>query len=355
MISKLLLQGPSGSGKTSLILQTLQQAKLSAGGFVVQRLLLPTGVRAYCLTPAAEAYSPCLPYEPEQTGIFLDITADGAQFSADGFLRQFTVLTENQPFLVLDEIGGVELELPPVRQRLRELFRSDSVILGVWKSRANLERMIVRGNLTTDLLDYHDELETLFSSTHGALLVDHLPSTEDLHDFLGQNGLLSYLPGRRVCLQLLSNCSEAVRAHCLQTARLAAAIACSIATLDTELVLQAALLHDILRTEKDHAARGAELLHGMGYPALAAIIAEHMQLQPPYHWNETAVVWLADKCCQEAAIVSPQQRLTTTLHRYGPNETLNANSAALSALLAGKAFDPQQILIQYGGPYATII
>ena len=74
MISKLLLQGPSGSGKTSLILQTLQQAKLSAGGFVVQRLLLPTGVRAYCLTPAAEARSPCLPYEPEQAGIFLNLS-----------------------------------------------------------------------------------------------------------------------------------------------------------------------------------------------------------------------------------------------------------------------------------------
>ena len=194
MISKLLLQGPSDSGKTSLILHTLQQAKLAAGGFVVQRLLLPTGIRAYCLTPVAEANSPCLPYDPEQAGIFLNITADGAQFSADTFLRQFIALTENQPFLVLDEIGGAELQLSPIRQRLSELFRSDSVILGVWKSQENLEHLIDRGNLTPDLLNYHDELETLFSSTHGALLVNHLPSAEDMRGFLGQNGLLTYPP-----------------------------------------------------------------------------------------------------------------------------------------------------------------
>ena len=192
MISKLFLQGPSGCGKTSLILQTLQQAKLAAGGFIVQRLLLPTGVRAYCLTPTAEVSSPCLPYNPEQAGIFLNITADGAQFSADNFLQQFTVLTQNQPFLILDEIGGIELQLPQVRQRLHELLCSDSVILGVWKSRTNLEQMIQRGGLMSDLLDYHDELETLLTATQDVQLIDHLPSIEELQGFLAQNSLLPY-------------------------------------------------------------------------------------------------------------------------------------------------------------------
>ncbi len=194
MISKLLLQGPSGSGKTSLLLQTLRQAKRPAGGFIVQRLLLPSGIRAYCLTPAAEAQTACLPYDPKQAGIFLNLTADGAQFAADAFLRQFITLTECQPFLVLDEIGGAELQLPPVRQRLRELFCSDRVILGVWKSRANLAQMIEQARLSPDLLLYHDELEALFCAMPGTQLVDYLPGAQEMHDFLARNGKLAVPP-----------------------------------------------------------------------------------------------------------------------------------------------------------------
>ena len=194
MISKLLLQGPSGSGKTSLLLQTLRQAKMPAGGFIVQRLQLPNGFLAYCLTPAAEAHSPVRSDAVEQANIFLRITPDGAQFSSEDFLHYFTALTENLPFLILDEIGGVELQLPFVRQRLRELFCSDRVILGVWKSRENLQQLIDRGNLTPELLDYHDELEALFCAMPGTQLVDYLPGAQEMHDFLARNGKLAVPP-----------------------------------------------------------------------------------------------------------------------------------------------------------------
>ncbi|MCE5196178.1 MAG: ATP-binding protein [Negativicutes bacterium] len=197
MISKLLLQGPSGSGKTSLLLQTLQQAKRPAGGFIVQRMRLPNGLLAYCLTPAAAALSPDWSEAAEQANIFLQITPNGAQFSAEDFLRSFTALTENQPFLILDEIGGIELQLPFVRQRLAEFFRSERILLGVWKSRANLARMIERTRLNPDLLLYHDELEALFCATQGARLLDHLPCAPAMHDFLAQNGLLLCPPSCR--------------------------------------------------------------------------------------------------------------------------------------------------------------
>ena len=49
--------------------------------------------------------------------------------------------------------------------------------------------------------------------------------------------------------------------------------------LDDDLVVSAALLHDVARCRPDHAREGAALLAGIGYPRVSEIVAVHMDLE----------------------------------------------------------------------------
>jgi hypothetical protein len=80
--------------------------------------------------------------------------------------------------------------------------------------------------------------------------------------------------------------------------------------LNIQLIQSAALLHDIARDKANHARAGAEFLLGMGYPEIAGIVENHMDLPAPVPDNvtEAAVVYLADKLVQEDLPVSLEQR-----------------------------------------------
>jgi CTP:molybdopterin cytidylyltransferase MocA/HD superfamily phosphohydrolase YqeK len=77
--------------------------------------------------------------------------------------------------------------------------------------------------------------------------------------------------------------------------------------LDPDLILAAALLHDIKRREKDHARAGSDLLTDLGFPGVAKIVAQHMTLTPET-WptssqlTETHIVYLADKLCTSTRV-----------------------------------------------------
>jgi hypothetical protein len=85
--------------------------------------------------------------------------------------------------------------------------------------------------------------------------------------------------------------------------------------LDLTLVEAGALLHDIARLEKKHAAAGARLLAELGYPALAPIVAAHMDLSgvDPNEISEALVVYLADKQVWEDEPVTVEERFARRL------------------------------------------
>ncbi|WDP91719.1 MAG: NTP transferase domain-containing protein [Desulfobacter sp.] len=75
------------------------------------------------------------------------------------------------------------------------------------------------------------------------------------------------------------------------------AIAPNALTLNPALIRAGALLHDIKRKEKDHARAGERLLLDLGFPGVARIVADHMDLVPGPELDEAQIVYLADKLC----------------------------------------------------------
>jgi len=111
--------------------------------------------------------------------------------------------------------------------------------------------------------------------------------------------------------------------HCRRVARVAAALARAVndsgGALDVRLVQSAARVHDVARVEKNHAAAGARLLHAMGFPAMAALVASHMEmrLSQDSPLDEAQIVYLADKLVAGTTLVSLKQRFDAKLKKYG--------------------------------------
>lgn len=100
-----------------------------------------------------------------------------------------------------------------------------------------------------------------------------------------------------------------------------------VVELDEDLILAGALLHDISRSELDHAQVGAKLLEAWGYPLVAAVVNVHMDIEvlEDQPLTEAEVVYLADKMVRGSTIVSIQERFSKVLERYkGDPQTRNS-------------------------------
>ena len=111
--------------------------------------------------------------------------------------------------------------------------------------------------------------------------------------------------------------------HCQRVAYVAAALARAVnesgGALDVHLVQSAASVHDVARIGKDHSAAGARLLHAMGFPAMAALVASHMDICLSHEspLDEAQIVYLADKLVTGTTLVSLKNRFDAKLKKYG--------------------------------------
>ncbi|MBO5555780.1 MAG: HD domain-containing protein, partial [Oscillospiraceae bacterium] len=124
-------------------------------------------------------------------------------------------------------------------------------------------------------------------------------------------------------------------------------------SLDEQAIHQAALLHDLARGEKDHAALGALWLEELGYPALAPLVRSH------HDWeggapDETAVVFLADKAVQRDRRVSLEERFAASQTKCRTAEALAAHQrrreAAVSLYQEMNRLCKSDILMQEDAP-----
>lgn len=135
---------------------------------------------------------------------------------------------------------------------------------------------------------------------------------------------LERLPDDHECelLQDRFGVPAAVREHCAAVAELARALGEALnhrgGCLNQRLLRSAALLHDVARTERDHAAAGARRLVEAGYPRLAGVVATHMDLPEPVLTipGETEVLYLADKLVLGNRVVSLERRRAQMLRRF---------------------------------------
>lgn len=143
-MTHLLLEGPSGIGKTTLILNKLGPLRQKAGGFVTRRMVDDTGAsRGFCLTRANSAAGAFIPFNKNHPGIFIDHTS--GTHSEAIFLEKGIGLLQNiegYPYLITDEIGGVELLEPDFFLLLTELFSKNIPCIGVLKSRENSRHLV---------------------------------------------------------------------------------------------------------------------------------------------------------------------------------------------------------------------
>ena len=133
-----------------------------------------------------------------------------------------------------------------------------------------------------------------------------------------------------VCLALLkaAGADAALMAHCEAVAALADELCAALRekgiTLDAAHIHHAALLHDLARTEKDHAALGAVWLKELGYPEIAEIVRQHHD-PDNMELNEAAVVYIADKAVRGSERVPIAERFEQSLSKCQTPEALAAH------------------------------
>jgi len=139
------------------------------------------------------------------------------------------------------------------------------------------------------------------------------------------------IPTVAECFRLMDEYGmyDNIRAHSVLVARVAERLACDLAesgaAIVVELVVAAALLHDIAKTPcivngGDHAAEGAAICRKHGLGELVDIVGEHVVLADGvcrHHCREKEVVYYADKRVKHDVVVSLDERLRYILKHYG--------------------------------------
>ena len=101
-------------------------------------------------------------------------------------------------------------------------------------------------------------------------------------------------------------------------------------SVNRDLVIAAALLHDItktrsLATKERHDASGGELLRELGFPRIAGIVEQHVIIQNlnlEGRLEEREIVYYADKRVLHDTIVTIEERVQDLVQRYGTLEEI---------------------------------
>ena len=120
------------------------------------------------------------------------------------------------------------------------------------------------------------------------------------------------------------NTPEHVQRHCDEVARVSVLIAEGLNErgfeLNIEVLRGAALVHDVLRTEKEHDRLGAEVLMNMELPHEAELVRRHMTYHPFNHadrFEEIDVLCLADRLVKEDCYVGLDERMQYLIDKPG--------------------------------------
>lgn len=143
---------------------------------------------------------------------------------------------------------------------------------------------------------------------------------------------------RNLCLRLLRAAGTPwqVIEHCTavtdEAVRLAGELRQSGAVIDTALVENAAMLHDLARTMPEHAACGADWLGELGYDREADIVRRHHSLGADAEL-ELMTVSLADALTLGAERVSLEERFSESLKKCKDRDALMAHERRRSEAL----------------------
>ncbi len=140
---------------------------------------------------------------------------------------------------------------------------------------------------------------------------DRIPSEEECYGIMQRH-------------EMLPNILE----HSKQVLKVSIALYDNINTtarLNRELIVAAALLHDItktqsIQTKEPHDKTGAALMRKLGFHRVADIVEQHVILKnfdPDGMLDEREIVYYADKRVMHTSIVSVEKRIDDIINRYG--------------------------------------
>ncbi len=135
------------------------------------------------------------------------------------------------------------------------------------------------------------------------------------------------IPSRKQCLDILnknktpSNVVEHSKTVCKVAEDIADKLTKKGVSVNKDLVIAAALLHDIERLKDSHVAEGAKLLKSMGFPEVSEVIRKHSlyNLEDPKKQPKTVeekIVFYADKIVKGNKIVSLEERFEALEKTY---------------------------------------
>jgi uncharacterized protein len=145
---------------------------------------------------------------------------------------------------------------------------------------------------------------------------DRIPSRAECHDIMEQYSMLPNIVEHseqvmNVSLVIMDNLKSGV-------------------SVNRDLVIAAALLHDITKTKsfetkEPHDASAGVLLRELGFPSIAEIVEQHVIFQNLNHegrLEEREIVYYADKRVLHDTIVTIEERLQDLIQRYGKTEEI---------------------------------
>lgn len=135
----------------------------------------------------------------------------------------------------------------------------------------------------------------------------------------------------RVLMETVRRVPGPIIDHCRRVADVATTLAAAVngrgQPIDASMIRSAAMVHDVSRLEKNHAAAGARLLVEMGFPGMADIVAVHMDIhvKQDQALDEAQIVYLADKLVAGTTVVGLAQRFAAKLEKYGHKPEIAAH------------------------------
>ncbi len=170
-------------------------------------------------------------------------------------------------------------------------------------------------NLGKLLLSHKDDQKRQIVHDHG-ILMD--ADNKKAYDDLKTRYQTIDIPDKKECLSIIQENlkgEKSIKAHVELVAKTAISLAREVQarpsenktskyTLDINLILAGALLHDIKRKEANHAAVGAQLILSLGFSKVADIVSQHMDLSLPLtdYLTEAQIIYFADKLCNGAKL-----------------------------------------------------
>jgi nucleoside-triphosphatase THEP1 len=134
------LEGDRFSGKSTLLQQCIHAAGLTASGFYVKRIISEGTIKGFELRSARELQGDFSLVEKDQWFI-KEINGQRSKnltvFENYGCRLLKEAQTATCDLLLLDEIGGIELQVPTFTQELLQTLKRPIKIVGVFKSEKN--------------------------------------------------------------------------------------------------------------------------------------------------------------------------------------------------------------------------